>query len=510
MNTAIKHINPSRFSIKANPLLWCTWILYILIAGYTIFHHEPWGDELHSWTISRGSTSFFNLIHNIRYEGHPPVWYIVLWTLSKFTHNLMYMQLVHIMVAILAVFVLLFYAPFPTLTKILIPFGYYFLYEYAALSRNYIIGILAALLLCVLYKKEFKYKTVIYYLLLLIMSNTHLLAMLLAGSIHLYFLLALKEKQESRTVIIRHIVFGILIFLPAIYFILPPFDSELGVGASLGRWSGSQLAIDIQTPFRAFLPMPAWWEYHFWNQEFLLSLHSRFGFLKIVYPLMAFFFVGLGCYLLGGNKKSVVLFLANIGVTYIVGNVYSLATQRYSGFIFIAFLIAYWLHCYEKPVSQQKTKIINILLAIQLISGIFIVSRDIKLPFSNAYRVTELVREVPLNEKLTTDYWGLIAVSAYTDKPVYCIDMERAASFNQWQMSMTTMRLYPYRYCKGLYNLFKKEGIHSVYFISPDNPQRLSTVDTKLFSSFKVQLIDKREGAIEKDSDLYLYRISDL
>ncbi|HEY2726502.1 MAG TPA: hypothetical protein VGI61_04980, partial [Parafilimonas sp.] len=63
---------------------WIVFILYIIIVSYAMFHHELWADELHSWNIAKGSNSFFDLIRNTRYEGHPPVWYVILWIVSKF------------------------------------------------------------------------------------------------------------------------------------------------------------------------------------------------------------------------------------------------------------------------------------------------------------------------------------------------------------------------------------------------------------------------------------------
>ena len=162
-----------------------------------MFHHELWGDEIHSWNIAKASGSFFELISNTRYEGHPPVWYIILWTISKFTHDPFAIQVIHLVIAWLIVFVVLFYSPFPFIIRILIPFGYFFLFEYSVLSRNYAIGILIAFIICIIIHKNFKGKILLYYFLLFLLSNTHLLSLLLAASIHLYFLLLQKEKAST-------------------------------------------------------------------------------------------------------------------------------------------------------------------------------------------------------------------------------------------------------------------------------------------------------------------------
>ena len=120
-------INVSPTSL-ARLKLWAIFLLYVIVAGYAIAHHELWGDEVHSWNIAKASSSFSDLIANSRYEGHPPVWYIVLWSISKFTHNLVYVQIVQLIIASSVVFMVLFRSQFPLIIKILIKFGYYFMF----------------------------------------------------------------------------------------------------------------------------------------------------------------------------------------------------------------------------------------------------------------------------------------------------------------------------------------------------------------------------------------------
>src|SRR6266498_898740 len=442
----------------SNHALWAVFTLYIIILSYTITHHELWTDELHSWNIAKASTGFFDLIYNTRYEGHPPVWYTILWSISKFTHNVNYIQIAQLIIASLVVFIVLFFSPFPFTTRILIPFGYYFLFEYAVFSRNYAIGVLLAFCICLILRKNFPYKFLLYYILLFFLSNTHLLAMILAGSLHFYFLLWNIEQKEKTSIIILHVFAGIVIFLPALYFISPPSDSQLNM--------------------------------HFWIDR-----------LDIINQMRIMF------YTLKEDKKSLILFATNLLLTFIIAGIYPLAYTRYVGFIFLSFIAAYWLYCYEQPVSQNKNHVLNSLLVIQLIAGVFAVSKDIQLPFSNLYRVNELVKEVPANEKIVTDYWCLNTLEAYVDKPFYCIELGKEMSFILWNKEFAIAQNTPNRFFKGVKNLFEKEGIKKVYMISIHSPLELFQLDSQLSMSFQVKLIDKRNGAIEKGSNLYLYQI---
>jgi hypothetical protein len=62
-------VNLKEKKFSFNNLLWSAFIIYIIVSGLTIFHHELWTDELHSWNIAKASNSFLTLLSNTRYEG---------------------------------------------------------------------------------------------------------------------------------------------------------------------------------------------------------------------------------------------------------------------------------------------------------------------------------------------------------------------------------------------------------------------------------------------------------
>jgi hypothetical protein len=501
------NITEARYSL-IKPILWGVFVLYIVVAGYTVACHELWGDEVHSWNIAKASSSLSDLIANSRYEGHPPVWYIILWTISKFTHNLVYVQIVQLIIASSVVFMVLFYSPFPVITRILIPFGYYFLFEYGILSRNYAIGVLPALCICYILRKDFKYKLLLYYALLFLLSNTHLLAMLLAASLHFYFLLLNIEQKKSINRLFLHIMLGILIFLPALYFIFPPSDSGLNMDFWMNKLDSQHLRIISKTPLRVFIPIPAWWEYNFWNTQFLLKLQEKYSFLRPVTLLLSIGILGVVWLVLKDNKKSLSLFVANLLLTFSVAIIFPLTTQRYIGFIYIGFIAALWLYCYEMPSSRKNSLLIHILLATQVIAGVFTISKDIQLPFSNSYRVNELINEVPGNEKIVTDYWCVNTISAFSDKTFYCIGLDREVLFLLWKKEFDTR--VPGVYLNSIKKLFEKERLKKIYLISTYSPQIIFQLDNQVGKFFQLELVDKREGAIEKWSNLYLYQVSPL
>lgn len=182
---------------------------------------------------------------------------------------------------------MLFFAPFSIPTRILIPFGYFFLFEYGILARNYAIGVLLAFCICIVLQKTFKIKISLYYGLLFLLGNTHLLGLILAGAFHLYFILVAIDQKKKIAIVFVHCLAGAIILLPCLYFIFPPSDSEMNIDFWLSKWNKSSLVLTIQSPLRVFIPMPAWWQYHFWNTQFLLELHEKHSVLKLISPLIS-------------------------------------------------------------------------------------------------------------------------------------------------------------------------------------------------------------------------------
>jgi glycosyltransferase involved in cell wall biosynthesis len=501
--------NPLRRRTK-DPLapgwLWAVFAVYCLLLGVGMARHEMWGDEFHSWNISKGSGTYFQLIANRRYEGHPPGWYTLLWMLSKVTHQVVFVQVLQWLIAVITAFLLLFRSPFPTRTRVLIPFGYYFLWEFGVFSRNYTTAILLAFCVCLIIREASRYKAIVYYLLLFCLSNIHMLGLLLAVSLHGYFLLLQKERGRSMASLIGPALLGLLAVFPAVYFIIPPSDSQLNLSALYHGATSFRFSALYEIPIRAFLPLPAWWKEHFWNTHFLLALQE--GRLKPVFVPIALLLLLFVFSCLWKEKKSMTLFTINLLLSFIISTFFfSLLNARYSGFVYISFIVAYWLYCKERTVTDKWLSPVNVLLAAQLIGGAFAFIQDLRRPFSYSKELVTLLREVPAGEKWVTDYWTMNTVVARTDHPAYCVDMEKDMSFVLWASDIAALQKKQDRYTEGLNRLFAQGDRKEVYLITHAPLETVLQTGKQLASSYRLSLVDSRVGAIDKGSDLYLFRI---
>ncbi len=144
-----------------------------------ILNHAMWRDELNGWLIARDSHTIYELFSNVKYEGHPLLWYLCLDLLNQFTHNPIAMQILHLFIATGSAYLFLKFSPFTKFQKVLFLFGYLPFYEYLLVSRNYAIGLLTIFLFCFCFESR-KKSYLRLSLILALMVNTNAYCLLIA------------------------------------------------------------------------------------------------------------------------------------------------------------------------------------------------------------------------------------------------------------------------------------------------------------------------------------------
>jgi hypothetical protein len=119
------------------PILLAIWFVWTVAMIVLITAHEPWRDELQAWAIARSSGNPIELIANLRYEGHPPLWYLILWPVAKVVPGLAGLKVATVVLGSAATWVVLRFMPVSIWIRVAILFGYFPLYEYGAISRSY-------------------------------------------------------------------------------------------------------------------------------------------------------------------------------------------------------------------------------------------------------------------------------------------------------------------------------------------------------------------------------------
>jgi len=132
-------------------------VVYLAFLIALAFHHELWRDQVRPLNIVRESVSLPDLFHRLHAEGHPVLWYLVLYAGSAaFGHHLA-IQPLTVATAAIAAGVFAFFSPFTRLEKALFLLGLIPLYGYPiASSGGYPLAMLLLFTFCALYHARFR------------------------------------------------------------------------------------------------------------------------------------------------------------------------------------------------------------------------------------------------------------------------------------------------------------------------------------------------------------------
>lgn len=144
-------------SLKKKDKLTDLFVLCLYAAGiiFVSCFHELWFDETQAWLIARCASYKEMFTYIPHYEGHPPLWHLLLSVFAKngapvdFT-----LKAINTIFSVTAMALLIFRSPFPKIVRYVLPFTFYFFYQYGVLSRPYSIVMIAFFLLAITYKER--------------------------------------------------------------------------------------------------------------------------------------------------------------------------------------------------------------------------------------------------------------------------------------------------------------------------------------------------------------------
>lgn len=132
---------------------WIVITVYLVVVIMTMIFHEPWFDEAQSWLIARDASYHDILFVRPHYEGHPPLWWLLLSVPAKL--GVPYeigLKSVQFLCAMLMISLLVFRCPLPAPIVALLPFTYFLCYQYGVISRPYALMVAAMFLSAIAWK----------------------------------------------------------------------------------------------------------------------------------------------------------------------------------------------------------------------------------------------------------------------------------------------------------------------------------------------------------------------
>lgn len=397
---------PSRLSSTA--FAWVVTGVYLLVAVPRVLMHEMWRDEWQTWMLCSASDSLSELMFNRRYDGHPLLWYLLVWPLTKLTINPFAMKLLHVALASAAVWVMARWAPFSRLQRALIAGGYFLLFEYATISRNYAAGVLLLFAFCALYAGEHR-RLWLSAIMLGLLAQTSafgtLLAMTLAGVVLLDALL----KRERIIAAAGAFAVVAAAAMTAIWSLIPPGPSSLNPPIKL-QLDGPRAVHTLAVVWQAMAPMPRLQE-QFWNTNILDPDLPSTASLMVVRDMtnagpqiVLQAVLGAAVAVLVGvslHRRPAVLAGWVVGVLVVLGFVYAkyFGFLRHHGHLWLLFLALLWIApvCkrFNSDWSTQAQRLgkygMVALLVVHVLGAAWVTT--VHLPFSGSRAAAEYIRQ---------------------------------------------------------------------------------------------------------------------
>jgi hypothetical protein len=114
-------------------------LAYLGTVLLALSRYEPWEDEGRAWMIVRSFGLWDMLVHILRYEDHPALWYLILYLPVHLHIPFVGINGISIAIGFLGVWMLLRYAPFPFWLRAMLPFGFWLGYQYSVVARDYVL-----------------------------------------------------------------------------------------------------------------------------------------------------------------------------------------------------------------------------------------------------------------------------------------------------------------------------------------------------------------------------------
>ena len=439
--------------------------IFFAVGAFTASHHEMWRDEIQAWLLARDSTSVFNLFANLKYEGHPGLWHLCLMPLSRITHSPVIMQMCHLLITAGTVYLFVRYAPFNWLQKLLFCFGYFVLYEYAIVARNYALGMLLITVFCVLFRERYKrFIWVGCVLFLLAHTSVHALIITMAIGFALCceyvfgsrFSQSLNQEIEAladkRPIWIGFALIGIGV-LTSVLQLNPPSDTGFAVAWNF-NFQTNRVNDIVKLISRAYLPVtrPV---LGFWGSNLLIT-HPFFLLIQI--PLC--YFLMLFSLLLFHKRPTALLIylISTFGLLTFFYVKYH-GSIRHHGFLFLTFLMCCWIYRDSPAINFGKTEqqdtnsvvdrtlnvagtvVLTLLLICHAIGGITAVKMEHRYIFSYGKLTAEYIKSQGMQDipMVGESDFATSTVVGYLEKPqqIYYPRGSRLGSFVRWDKART-------------------------------------------------------------------------
>lgn len=340
------------WAFAVNFSLWSAWLA--LVFAVTL-RHELFRDEVRALSIVSRLHSPLEIITAIKGEGHPGLWYLILYAGLGLAHSKFILQGASFLIAGIAVALFLFKSPFSLLIKALFILGLP-IYEYSVMARNYGVSMALFFAYACAYPGR-RNNPLLPGLLLALLANTNLNALIMACLLSALWIWDELASENAGAPQQRLKAFGAGVFpalmgiLLAIHTVWPASSGQPPVDfGAQGKFSmpAATTQIPVNTHSAGEILSTLASNLAFPGKRFSAIL--PIGYENIFNSVLVWGLV-LG---LANRRRLSIGLLAGFALVGTLGDLYYLLYTRHQGVVWMYALCLYWLALDEKPTPDQE------------------------------------------------------------------------------------------------------------------------------------------------------------
>ena len=368
---------------------WLLTAAFLLLIVPRLLLHELWRDEAWLWVVVTESRSLTELLTPLSRSGQGYLFPVLCYLVRQVWTSPRAMQLLHLVLAGAAAFVFARWAPWGRRERALFVLGYFPFYEYAVLSRHYVVGALLVWLACVAARS--RRPALALGVVLGLLCQTTVYGFILALALACGWLLDRWLRREEvaplpRAEAAAGLALGLAGAVAGLVQLIPEPGTSYAVGWRL-HWDLTHAGTVLRMAWRAFVPLPRP-GLHFWNTNLLDAwpgLQALGGVLMLA----------LAAALLWRRKVALAIFGLGAAGLLVFGYVKFVGFLRHEGHLWLLFAAALWLggaQSWQEDRRSWRARALLVLLILHCAAGTYASWMDLRHPFSNGAATAELIR----------------------------------------------------------------------------------------------------------------------
>ncbi|MEM7068814.1 MAG: hypothetical protein AAF478_08005 [Pseudomonadota bacterium] len=448
--------------------------LFAIIGFVTIQEHPMWLDEVQAWLIAYTSQSFSEVYEKLGQEGHPYLWHLILYGLTRVSEDPEDMQILHWAIGVGAMIFFWWRCPFAIHQKVLFTFGFFPIYEYLIKSRNYLPSMFLLFVVCALLPNRHR-NYIPLAVALGFLATVHAFSIFISCTIALilgveYIRAVWLEKSDLISASKFNVSISIVIFLGLLGSALFP----IYISATTALTTPLETEETVYN-FEVVLKIAG----EFLHGIVFISPHSGRLIDQVAGSVALLGIVAATAYYARNSRVAIQYCLIATSVLTIFAIATNLPIRiRHAGFLFLILISTIWIsqtagssasrlkHLADN-YSRKFSVVFSLILIVHMVAGCLFIKQTHNWRFSAGKDTVKFLRDHKLQDRILIGYMvlGMPAISAYLSKPIYYPELGRMGTYAPWveieEITATEVLWETKKIVCGQHPLFSKQALET-------------------------------------------------